>query len=324
MPRPAISPVVWQPPVAPERARQPRSARALPPLTVLDVLGRGPEDVLFDNSGRVLCGVADGRVLRLTPDGRHVDVLANTGGRPLGLEWLPDGSLLVCDARRGLLRVSLPDGAVETLVDGLAFCNNAAVAEDGTIYFSDSTDRIGIDHWKGELLQHSGTGRLLRRGLGTETSVLLDGLQFANGVALSPDGSFAVVAETAAYRLTRWSVADGSSSVLVDNLPGFPDNVSTGSDGLFWVALGSPRDASLDRLLPLRPALRKVVWALPDRLQPRPQHTVWVQAYDSEGRLVHDLQAPGERFGFVTGVRERDGVVALGSLTGSCVALLSL
>jgi sugar lactone lactonase YvrE len=324
MPRPAISPVVWQPPVAPERARQPRSARTLPPLTVLDVLGRGPEDVLFDNSGRVLCGVADGRVLRLTPDGRHVEVLANTGGRPLGLEWLPDSSLLVCDARRGLLRVSLPDGAVETLVDGLAFCNNAAVAPDGTIYFSDSTDRIGIDHWKGELLQHSGTGRLLRRGLGTETTVLLEGLEFANGVALSPDGTFAVVAETAAYRLTRWSVADGSSSVLVDNLPGFPDNVSTGSDGLFWVAIGSPRDASLDRLLPLRPALRKVVWALPDRLQPRPQHTVWVQAYDSDGRLVHDLQAPGERFGFVTGVRERDGVVAMGSLTGSCVALLSL
>jgi sugar lactone lactonase YvrE len=324
MPRPAISPVVWQPPVAPERARQPRSARALPPLTVLDVLGRGPEDVLFDDSGRVLCAVADGRVLRLTPDGRHVEVLADTGGRPLGLEWLPDGALLVCDARRGLLRVSLADGTVETLADGLAFCNNAAVAEDGTIYFSDSTDRIGIDHWKGELLQHSGTGRLLRRGLGTETTVLLDGLQFANGVALSPDGSFAVVAETAAYRLTRWSVADGSSSVLVDNLPGFPDNVSTGSDGLFWVAIGSPRDASLDRLLPLRPALRKVVWALPDRLQPRPQHTVWVQAYDSDGRLVHDLQAPGERFGFVTGVRERDGVVAMGSLTGSCVALFSL
>jgi hypothetical protein len=112
--------------------------------------------------------------------------------------------------------------------------------------------------------------------------------------------------------------------VFVANLPGFPDNVSTGSDGLFWVAIGSPRDASLDRLLPLRPALRKVVWALPDRLQPRPQHTVWVQAYDSDGRLVHDLQAPGERFGFVTGVRERDGVVAMGSLTGSGVALLSL
>jgi sugar lactone lactonase YvrE len=272
----------------------------------------------------VLCGVSDGRILRLTPDGRRVEVIANTGGRPLGLEWLPDGGLLVCDARLGLLRVTLTTGAVETLVDGFAFCNNAAVAADGTIYFSDSTDRIGIDHWKGELLQHSGSGRLLRRGLGAETSVLLDGLEFANGVALSADGSFVVVAETGAYRLRRWSVADGSESVFVDNLPGFPDNVSTGTDGLIWVAIGSPRDASLDRLLPMNPLLRKVVWTLPDRLQPQPQHTCWVQAYDSSGRLVHDLQAPGERFGFVTGVREKDGRVALGSLTGGHVALFSL
>jgi sugar lactone lactonase YvrE len=323
MARPAISPVVWQPPPTPARARQPRSARALPPLTVLDVLGRGPEDVLFDDTGRVLCGVSDGRILRLTPDGRRVEVIANTGGRPLGLEWLPDGGLLVCDARLGLLRVTLTTGAVETLADGFAFCNNAAVAADGTIYFSDSTDRIGIDHWKGELLQHSGSGRLLRRGLGAETSVLLDGLEFANGVAMSADGSFVVVAETGAYRLRRWSVADGSESVFVDNLPGFPDNISTGTDGLIWVAIGSPRDASLDRLLPMNPLLRKVVWALPDRLQPQPQHTCWVQAYDSSGRLVHDLQAPGEQFGFVTGVREKGGRVALGSLTGGHVALFS-
>lgn len=324
MARPAIDPVVWQPPAAPARAWQPRSERAVPPLTVLDVIGRGPEDVLFDDTGRVLCGVADGRLLRLAPDGRQVEVLADTGGRPLGLEWLPDGGLLVCDARRGLLRVSVESGLVETLADGLSFCNNAAVAPDGTIYFSDSTGRIGIDHWKGELLQHSGTGRLLRRGLGEETTTLLDGLQFANGVALAPDGSFVVVAETAAYRLRRWSVADGTDSVFVDNLPGFPDNVSTGSDGLIWVAIGSPRDRTLDWLLPRKPALRKTVWALPDRLQPRPAHTLWVQAYAPDGTLVHDLQAPGERFGFVTGVRERSGTVALGSLTGGYLALFSL
>ena len=58
---PRSHPVVWQPPAAPARARQPRSARPLPPLSVLDVLGRGPEDVLLDDDGRVLCGVADGR-----------------------------------------------------------------------------------------------------------------------------------------------------------------------------------------------------------------------------------------------------------------------
>jgi len=324
MPRPSIDPVVWQPPVVPARARQRGSVVPLPPLRLLEVVGTGPEDVLVDEAGNVLTGVADGRVLRLSPDGRHIDVVADTGGRPLGLEWLPDGSLLVCDARRGLLAVDVGTGEVETLVSGLAFCNNAAVAPDGTVYFSDSTDRLGIDHWQGELLQHSGTGRLLRRGLSAETVVLLEGLQFANGVALAPDGTSVVVAETGAYRLTRWSLTEGTQDVLVDNLPGFPDNISIGSDGLIWVAMGSPRDPSLDRMLAMPPALRKAVWRLPSRLLPSAQRTVWVQAYGLDGELVHDFQGPHDRLRFVTGVREVDGRVYLGSLIGSWVAYFDL
>lgn len=324
MARPSIDPVVWTPPPTPARSRRPRSDAALPPLRLLDIVGTGPEDVLVAPDGAVLTGVADGRVLRLAPDGRRVEVVADTGGRPLGLEWLPDGALLVCDARRGLLRVSVSDGAVETLLDGMAFCNNAAVAPDGTVYFSDSTQGLGIDHWQGELLQHSGTGRLLRRGLGRETTVLLEGLQFANGVALTPDGTSVLVAETGAYRLTRYSLLDGTTEVFVDNLPGFPDNISTGSDGLIWVAMGSPRDAMLDRLLPRPPALRRAVWALPARFLPHPEHTVWVRAYAPDGSLVHDLQAPGGRFGFVTGVREVGGTVYLGSLIGTSVAAFDL
>ena len=332
MARPPISPVSWQPPPAPPRARRPRSARPLPRPRLLDIVGRGPEDVLVDDEGRVLTGVADGRVLRLAPDNRRIEVLADTGGRPLGLEWLPDGGLLVCDARRGLLRVEVDTGRVTTLVsevDGqsMVFCNNAAVAPDGTVYFSDSSRRFGIDAWKADLLEHSGTGRLLRRGLGAEVTVLLDGLQFANGVALAPDGSFLVVAETAAYRLTRlWITGPraGESEVFVDNLPAFPDNVSTGTDGLIWVAMGSPRDRTLDRLLPRNPVLRKAVWAVPDRLQPRPQATVWVYALSPAGEVVHDLQAPGGRFHFVTGVRERHGTVYMGSLVGDSVGVFSL
>ena len=56
MARPAIDPVVWQPPATPPRAWQPRSDQEVPPLTVLDVVGRGPEDVLFDDAGRADLG----------------------------------------------------------------------------------------------------------------------------------------------------------------------------------------------------------------------------------------------------------------------------
>jgi sugar lactone lactonase YvrE len=181
--------------------------------------------------------VEDGRLLRIDPDGGRVEVVANTGGRPLGIELLGDGRLLVCDARRGLLTVDPEGGAVEVLVDRVAgeplrFCNNAAVAADQTVYFSDSSRRFGIDHWRGDILEHSGTGRLLRRDPGGAVEVLLEGLQFANGVALGPGESSVTVAESGAYRLTRlWLAGEraGQRDVLVDNLPGFPDNLAAGS-----------------------------------------------------------------------------------------------
>src|SRR5262245_9579108 len=148
MPRPRIAPRVWQPPKV-----QKASPRPLPPVTVVPVNGLGPEDVLTDK-GHVFTGVDDGRVLRLTPDGRRLDLIGSTQGRPLGLEWYPDGRLLVCDAKRGLLLMSRQSGDVEVLVPrgpDLRVCNNAAVAADGTVYFTDSSSRFDLDYWKADL-----------------------------------------------------------------------------------------------------------------------------------------------------------------------------
>ena len=117
----------------------------------------------------------------------------------------------------------------------------------------------------------------------------------------------------------------GESEVFVDNLPGFPDNVSTGTDGLIWVAMGSPRDRRR------RPAGAAAAPRCARRSGPcRPgcsrarRHTVWVYALSPDGEVVHDLQAPGDRFGFVTGVREHHGTVHMGSLTGDTVGLFDL
>jgi sugar lactone lactonase YvrE len=299
-------------------------------MRVVAVPAYGTEDVLVDDAGRVITGTEDGRVLRISADGGVVELVAMTGGRPLGLELAPDGALIVCDAIRGLLRVDLRTEAVDVLVDQvegrtMRFCNNAAVAADGTIYFTDSTRDFGVDDWKADLLAHSRTGRLLRRSPTGEVEVLLEGLAFANGVALAPDESFVAVAETAAYALQRlWLTGGraGKTEPLVGNLPGFPDNIATGTDGLVWVAVASPRDRVLDFLLPRHPLLRRVAWRLPERLQPRPKRTVRVQAYDTDGRLVHDLAGQHDDFHMVTGVREHDGTVWLGSLHEAKVAAI--
>jgi sugar lactone lactonase YvrE len=298
----------------------------------MQVPGHGAEDVLVLPDGRVLTGVVDGRVIALTPDGQSTQVVGETGGRPLGLEWHPDGWVVVCDADRGLLRLDLDTGAVSDLVTGydgtpFRFCNNAAVAADGTIFFSDSSTRFGIEHWRAELLEHSETGRLFRRAPDGRVDLLAIDLSFPNGVALAADESFVAFAETASYRVRRyWLNGPGTGQVdsFVDDLPGFPDNLSTGSDGLVWVAVAAPRDPTLDWLLPRAPALRKAVWAVPEQLQPKAKQRFLVLAYDSAGALVHAFA--GERPGFhlATGVREKDGRLWLGSLERPAVAVLEL
>ncbi|MQA80943.1 MAG: SMP-30/gluconolactonase/LRE family protein [Streptosporangiales bacterium] len=330
MGRPGIAPVRWRPPAPTARAGQRTGAHPWRPTRVVDVGAHNTEDVAVDHEGRLLTGIADGRVLRVDLDSGDVATVADTGGRPMGIEVLPDGRLVVCDANRGLLRVDPDAGSVEVLVaevDGrpLRFCNNAAVAADGTVYFSDSSRRFGLDHNHADILEHSSTGRLLRRTPDGAVDVLVDRLAFANGVALPPDEAYVAVAETGAYRVTRhWLTGPGAGTtdVLLDNLPGFPDNLSTGTDGLLWLALILPRNRLLDLLLPRHPVLRHAVWAVPDPVRRRLEGTTtWVVAVDRDGSLVHDLQAAGEAYHTVTGVRERDGTLYLSSLAQHALAV---
>ncbi|MEO7070838.1 MAG: SMP-30/gluconolactonase/LRE family protein, partial [Nostocoides sp.] len=136
-------------------------------LTVVPVPGPGAEDVLIGPDGVAYTGCADGAIHAVEDGGRRITRIANTGGRPLGLEWLPDGRLLVCDAHRGLLAVTLADGAIQTLADSVGghpmmFCNNAAVTSEGAIWFSDSSTRWSVEDWQSDLIEDTCTGRLLR------------------------------------------------------------------------------------------------------------------------------------------------------------------
>ncbi|MCD4534915.1 SMP-30/gluconolactonase/LRE family protein [Nocardioides sp. cx-169] len=307
-------------------------------FTVIPVPGHGAEDVVVATSGpdegAVFTGTEDGAILRVSPDGQKVERVAHTGGRPLGIELDLDGRLVVCDARRGLLRVDPASGAVETVTDSVGgtpmrFCNNAAVASDGTVWFSDSSTRYGIERWKDDFLQNTRTGRLLRLNTDGTVEVVLDGLAFANGVALSAAEDFVCVAESGARTVVRrWLTGNraGMRDLLCSGLPGYPDNIARGSDGLIWVTIGSPVDPLVERLQTGPMALRKVVTRIPERLQPKPKQTVRVQAYDDAGKLVHDLDVtPGEHgasYHMVTGVREHDGRVWMGSLHEPAIAVL--
>lgn len=324
-PKSSIAPVRWTPPpVVP-----PKDKRAIS-VTVVPMPGEGPEDTLLDAEGNIFTGLLDGRILRISADTKTITEIANTRGRPLGLEWLPDGKVLVCDAGRGLLRLDPETGELETLAAEfggvpMKFCNNAAVAADGTIYFTDSSTRFSVDEWMADLLEHSATGRLFRRTTDGKLTKLADGLAFPNGVALSADGNTLFFVETAGYRLLRLDLTiEGAKPELVVMLPGLPDNISTGSDGLIWVAIGSPRNTLLDFLLDKPPVLRKIVWALPDAVKPKAASVIDVQAYDEAGRLVHDLRGRHAGFHGPTSAREAGGKVWLASIMGTSLAVFDV
>ena len=307
---------------------------------VIPVRAPGAEDVVValhgPDEGSVFSGTADGLIHRISPDGRTVERVADTGGRPLGLEWMPDGRLLVCDAHRGLLTVDPRGGAVEVLateVDGIpmVFCNNAAIASDGAIWFSDSSKVHGIEHWKSDLVELTRTGRLLRRSEDGHVEVVLEDLAFANGVALAADESWVAVAETATRMVARhWITGEraGQRDLFLEDLPGFPDNIARGSDGLLWVTIASPRDPMVEKLQSGPMWVRRGVTRLPAFLQPAPKRTIRVQAYDDSGALVHDVsvERPEDlaRYHVVTGVREHDGRVWMGSLEEPAVAVVDL
>ncbi|QDQ10283.1 SMP-30/gluconolactonase/LRE family protein [Streptomyces spectabilis] len=324
---------------------RPRARRAagsvppspLPPLRVLRLPAAGPEDVVVDGAGRVLTGTADGRILRVTlpgpGHGGRVEELARTGGRPLGLEPLPDGRLLVCDAHRGLLRVALEDGGrVEVLAAAVAgeplrFCSNATAAEDGTVYFTVSSRRYGLGDWRADIVEHVGTGRLLRLAPGGEPEVLLDGLHFANGAALAPDASHVTVAETGARRLVRYWLTGpraGRSDTFVEDLPGFPDNLSRDEDGTLWVALAGPREPLLDQLHRAPAAVRRAAAAAALRVPVPPRRVLHVMGFSLRGETVHDLARKGAGYRMVTSVAARAGTLVLGSLVEPGIAVCAL
>jgi sugar lactone lactonase YvrE len=303
---------------------------------VVPVPAMGAEDVVVathgPDEGSVFTGTGDGSIWRVSPDGASVDKVADTAGRPLGIEIDLDGRLMVCDAHRGLLRVDTRTGAVEAVEDSVAgtkmvFCNNGAVASDGTIWYSDSSTRFGIERWKDDFVQDTRTGRLLRRDPDGTVTVVLDGLRFSNGVTLNAGEDFVVVAECAGRTLVRyWLRGDraGQRDHLVADLPGYPDNIARGSDGLIWVTIATPRDPLVERLQAGPVWLRRQITKIPERLQPKPKQTIRVQAYDDHGALRHDVDVREGGFHMVTGVREHEGRVWMGSLHEAAVAVVDL
>ncbi|MGA0098673.1 MAG: SMP-30/gluconolactonase/LRE family protein [Steroidobacteraceae bacterium] len=326
-----IDPVAWEP----EPARGLVGGFAAP--LGLDQarrieIGEAPEDVALGPDGALYTGLLDGRIMRIGPDGEQRTLFANTGGRPLGMQFDAEGRLIVADAARGLLAVSA-DGSIEVLVDShdgqrLGLIDDLDIAEDGTIWFSSATQRFPLGNYLLDFLEGRPTGMLLAHDPETgHTRVALDGLRFANGVALGPEDAYVLVTETPAARITRLWIAGpraGERDTFITGLPGLPDNLSFDGRDRFWVALPATRVAAIDRLAPY-PRLRKLLAMVPKGwLSLAPPPLAWVAAIDLDGRVVASYRDASGRFSMVTSANDHSGTLYLGSIGETAVLALPL
>jgi sugar lactone lactonase YvrE len=337
-----VEPVAWQAPKDEGYVGPHAVNTRLAELTAISIGDEtGPEHVAFGRDGKLYAAVDGGTILRMNADGSERQVWAKTGGRVLGFDFDAGGRLIAADAMRGLLAVQAGaglDGApdtgakIEVLADKVTlngeddpirYADAVAVARDGKMYFTDASRRFAPRDWGGtfnasvlDIIEHSATGRVLVYDPATrETRVMVDNLSFANGLALSGDDLSLFVAETGKYRV--WKIDTGArglsaasdpakrpqARVLLDNLPGYPDNLMRGLNGKIWLGFAKPRGAVIDKLGD-KPFLRKVIMRLPKSLWPVPPAYGHVIAFTEDGRIVADLQDPSGKYPETTGVTE--------------------
>lgn len=191
-----------------------------------------------------------GRVLKITPDG-HAQVVVELDDQPSGLGWLPDGTLLVVGMKsRSVWKC--PTGEpprlhadITALTGG--FTNDMIVDSHGRAYVSN----LGFDLFTGAPPART---TLVRVDPDGQSTIVADGLQFPNGLVISPDGDTLIVAETFGGRLTAFTIEDDGSlsgqrcwarigrepswetphSLLVTDFA--PDGCAIDEEGCVWVA----------------------------------------------------------------------------------------
>ncbi|MES2585228.1 MAG: SMP-30/gluconolactonase/LRE family protein [Pseudomonadota bacterium] len=320
-----IKPVTFVLPKAPGYTGPHAVNTKLAQLKIIDLKGEiGPEHIVMGPDGKLYTTVASGNILRMNPDGTAQEVFANTGGRVLGFDFDAQGNLVAADAVKGLLSIT-PDRKITVLTDNvngdrIRYADAVVVAKNGRMYFSDASGRFAPKDWGGtfeasvlDIIEGASTGRVLEYDPATQaTRVLAYGLSFANGVALSADEQSLFVTETGKFRL--WKIATSASgvnvsqtnplaTVLLDNLPGYPDNLMRGLDGKIWMGFAKPRNPVADNMAD-KPWLRRLTLRLPRAFWPVPKSYGHVVAFTEDGKIVADLQDPIGTYPETTAITE--------------------
>jgi ribose transport system permease protein len=293
----------------------------------------GSEDVVLDAAGNLYTGSRHGDVVRfLAPDHKQMEVFAHTGGHPLGMQFDADGNLYACVGEMGIYMIT-PEREVVKLSDEtnrnwlsiiddsrMRLPDDLDIVPDGRVFFSEATVRFDLSDWMIDALESRGNGRIICYDPRNKTTTtVLRNLQFPNGICSHRDGQSILFAETWGCRISRYwydGPRKGQTQVVMDNLPGYPDNINRASDGTYWCAIVGMRAPAFDIAMRF-PAFRtRMVKRIPsdEWLYPN-MNTGFIFKFDDDGKVLDCLwDEQGADHATMTSMREHKGHLYIGSL----------
>lgn len=337
-----IQPNSWQPPVKPSFDGVLTLNERLTSATQIDLLGYyGAEEFAIDHNGNLYCGAhigeqdfRQGVILRISPND-SVEKFLQTDSWVTGLQFDPNGDLLAMMNGVGLVKIN-KNRQIDTLVshtpEGLPILMGTGmkIAADGKVYFANmsSTHTTSADYINRIILEMKPTGGVYCYDPGTKTTTTISpGNYFGNGLALATDESYLLISETSKYRILKyWLTGDkiGTQEILIDNLPGFPNNITRRANGHFWLGFTTKRSDQLDDIHH-KVGMKKIVYSLPSFLQPEAEKFGMIIEITGEGEIVQALFDPtGSKVMEAGAVKEVNGKLYLGGDTVPYVSKVNL
>ena len=242
----------------------------------------------------------------------EMEIFAHIGGQPLGMAFDRSDNLYICIGGMGLYRIA-PNGKVDKATDEtnrswlsvnddsrLRLADDLDITDDGRIFFSEATIRYEMDEWPVDGLEARGNGRIICYDTNTgKTHTAVRGLKFPNGICIASDGQSILFAETFGCSIKRYwfdGPKKGKVEIVMDNLPGYPDNINLASDGNYWLALVGMRSPALDLAWRMPGFRTRMGKRRADRRMAVPQH---------QHRLRHQIQREGRSPRIALGPRRR-------------------
>ena len=316
-------------------------------LRKVDTIGLGeiesPEDVTLDAEDNLYCGNRHGDIVRFfAPDYKRWEIYAHIGGQPLGLAMTKERTLFVCVGGMGLYKVNA-DRSVEKVTDEtnrswlsiiddsrLRLADDLDIAPDGRIFFSEATVRYEMHEWPTDSLEARGNGRIIcydpRTG---KTTTCLRDLVFPNGIVMASDGQSILFAESWACRISRYwfdGPKAGKVERVIDDLPGYPDNLNRASDGNYWLAIMGVRNPVFDLAMRKPGFRRRMSKKLPGDEWLAPNLNTGCIAKISETGEVLEVMwdLGGENHPMITSMREHRGQLFIGGIHNNRIGRLKL